>query len=334
MSAMRFIVSLQLREQREAVVAQPRVVGHDHDAVEESVDRRLSAPRASSACPYSPARRNARRPALRARGELARRALFRAARPAAPRRTAAGTRAAFLRMLPMRLLAAARLGASGSVLKIFTASSWRGTRSTRVGPQREHGVDLARRVAALPRNSRACARRKTSIELGLRRPRASYAGVESRERARRRARTARAAARARPGCASRPAPARRKPNGSLSPVGSWPMPKMPRAFRACRRAPRRTPTCDSRQRVAGEARPVVRFDRVGDGLRLAVVQRVVAAHDALQLGKLADHAGEQVGLGEPRGALGGRGIDAERARDRPASRCMRSTRSSWVPSLL
>ncbi len=38
--------------------------------------------------------------------------------------------------------------------------------------------------------------------------------------------------------------------------------------------------------------------------RLAVVLRVVAAHQALQLGKLADHVGGQIGLGESRGALG------------------------------
>ncbi len=58
-----------------------------------------------------------------------------------------------------------------------------------------------------------------------------------------------------------------------------------------------------RQPIAGEARPVVRLDGVGDLARLAVVQRIVAPHDALQLGELADHAGEKVGLRKPRGTL-------------------------------
>ena len=57
----------------------------------------------------------------------------------------------------------------------------------------------------------------------------------------------------------------------------------------------------ARQRVAGEARLVVVFDGVGDVVAEPVVQRVVAAHDALQLGELADHVGQQVGLGQLRG---------------------------------
>ena len=67
---------------------------------------------------------------------------------------------------------------------------------------------------------------------------------------------------------------------------------------------------------------------------LAVVQRVVAAHDALQFGELADHAGDEVGLGQLRGALGQR-----RRRRRPAGRwsrpgaASRRTRSPWLPSL-
>ena len=40
------------------------------------------------------------------------------------------------------------------------------------------------------------------------------------------------------------------------------------------------------------------FNRVGHLGRQAVVERVVAPHDALQLGKLADHVGHQIGLGE------------------------------------
>ena len=38
--------------------------------------------------------------------------------------------------------------------------------------------------------------------------------------------------------------------------------------------------------------------------RLAVVRRVVAAHDALQLGELAHHVGQQIGLREQRRPIG------------------------------
>ena len=71
----------------------------------------------------------------------------------------------------------------------------------------------------------------------------------------------------------------------------------------------------------------------GDALVLALRQRVVAAHQALQFGEFADHLGEQIGLGEHRRALG-----LVRHRRRPAgassraSRSMRSMRSAWVPS--
>ena len=47
------------------------------------------------------------------------------------------------------------------------------------------------------------------------------------------------------------------------------------------------------QRVAGEARPVVLRDRAATASVLAVVQRVIAAHDALQLGELAHHLGQR-----------------------------------------
>ena len=55
------------------------------------------------------------------------------------------------------------------------------------------------------------------------------------------------------------------PNGSLSPVGSCADAEQCRpASRACRRARRACATGAARQRVAGEARPVVLRDRVGD----------------------------------------------------------------------
>ena len=66
-----------------------------------------------------------------------------------------------------------------------------------------------------------------------------------------------------------------------------------------------------RQGVAGEARLVV----LGGGQRhflvLAVVAGVVGAHDALQLGELADHVGQQVGLGQLGAAFGQRHVVAE-----------------------
>ncbi len=71
-----------------------------------------------------------------------------------------------------------------------------------------------------------------------------------------------------------------------------------------------------RQRVAREARPVVLLDRRRDRRRLAVVLRVVAAHQALQLGKFADHVGGEIGLGELRGA---RALAADPRRSSPAS---------------
>jgi hypothetical protein len=67
--------------------------------------------------------------------------------------------------------------------------------------------------------------------------------------------------------------------------------------------------------VAVEARLVMALDGVGHRRGLAVGQRVVAAHDALQLGELADHVGDQVGLGQQCGALGLRHVGAEAPRN-------------------
>ena len=54
----------------------------------------------------------------------------------------------------------------------------------------------------------------------------------------------------------------------------------------------------ARQAVAGEAWFVVIFDGIGDVGSQAVMLGVVAAHDALQFGEFADHVGQQVGLGQ------------------------------------
>ena len=63
--------------------------------------------------------------------------------------------------------------------------------------------------------------------------------------------------------------------------------------------------------------------------------RVVAAHDALQLGELADHAGDQVGLAQARRLLDlrRRRRPARTAAISPASASMRSTRSAWRAEL-
>ena len=50
-------------------------------------------------------------------------------------------------------------------------------------------------------------------------------------------------------------------------------------------------------------------DGVGDGVGLALGAGEVAADDALQFGEFADHAGDEVGLGEARGAFGFVGED-------------------------
>ncbi len=72
--------------------------------------------------------------------------------------------------------------------------------------------------------------------------------------------------------------------------------------------------------IASEARQIVRLDGVGDFLRLLVVQRVVAPHHALQLGKLADHAAREVGLAEPSCALCLCGVGLQLGRDLPGER--------------
>ena len=60
----------------------------------------------------------------------------------------------------------------------------------------------------------------------------------------------------------------------------------------------RQPDRAARQFVAGKARFVMVFNRVGNLGCQAVVERVVTAHDALQLRELAHHVGHQIGLGE------------------------------------
>ncbi len=56
-------------------------------------------------------------------------------------------------------------------------------------------------------------------------------------------------------------------------------------------------------------------DGVGHARVLLLVERVIAAHHPLQLGELADHDADEVGLGEDGGALGEVGIGADQRRD-------------------
>ncbi len=58
-----------------------------------------------------------------------------------------------------------------------------------------------------------------------------------------------------------------------------------------------------RKRVPGESRLVVFTDRRCDDIRFAIGDRVIAAHRALQVRKLADHTGQQVAFAEPGRAL-------------------------------
>src|ERR1041384_7149143 len=84
----------------------------------------------------------------------------------------------------------------------------------------------------------------------------------------------------------------------------------------CRKAPSALPASLRRAQLAApNPRPIVLLDRVGDFARLTVVLGVVAAHFALQLRKFADHAGQQVRLRKPGGALGEHDVGAEATRD-------------------
>ena len=56
-------------------------------------------------------------------------------------------------------------------------------------------------------------------------------------------------------------------------------------------------------------------------------KRIVRSHHPLQLGKLADHQGEEIGLGEDGGALGIVGIGTNQRRDLLTSRYYGCTRS-------
>ena len=86
----------------------------------------------------------------------------------------------------------------------------------------------------------------------------------------------------------------------------------------------------ARATVVGALRRVMLADRVGDLGPLAVVARVIPAHDALQLGEFPDHAGHQIRLAQqpcPRREVGWRA--GHPLRD-PAARFSR--RAALAPS--
>ena len=88
-----------------------------------------------------------------------------------------------------------------------------------------------------------------------------------------------------------------------------------------------------RHRVGRALRLVVQLDGARDGRVHVLGLGVVAAHEALQLGEFADHAGDEVGLGQLGGALGERRLaQLLRVAICRASSLTRSARSNCVPS--
>ena len=207
------------------------ILGVHHDAVEECVDRRDAAWRAASAPPRSRACASARSTSRDDAGERFVQRLLRGLaqqrrrRPCRPRPASA-----FLRMLEMRLLAAVRLAASGSARNVDQRGEpraeiqrrdrarWRAPRRTspwsrrrrrrrcRVEEIRAQPLDhvVPQLVRPRSRSARAAARRRASTS--ARRSRSSFFSMRMR---------------------STPMAARRRPNGSLVPLGFWPMAKMP-----------------------------------------------------------------------------------------------------------
>ena len=126
--------------------------------------------------------------------------------------------------------------------------------------------------------------------------------------------------RSRSSCRSRivrstPSAARRNPNGSRVPVGFCPIAKMPASVSSLSASASAIPVRVSRNAIAGEARPVLLFERGADFGRFAVVLRVVLAHQALQLGEFADHQRQQIALAQLGGAARQRCIAADRLGD-------------------
>ena len=146
-------------------------------------------------------------------------------------------------------------------------------------------------------------------------PASPRAPRRTRRRRCRRAQRATAPARVRPGCATRRA---RRGAGRTDPCRRWAPGRCRtcrRALRACRRAPPPARPRSSGSSLARDLRPVVLLDGGGDAAAAPRRARVIAPHEPLQLGKLADHVGDEIGLREQRGAIGEGGVGAHQRRD-------------------
>ena len=109
--------------------------------------------------------------------------------------------------------------------------------------------------------------------------------------------------------------ARRRPYGSAAPVAFSPTPMIPTSWWSRSARPTSAPEVAARHLLRGAQGLVVVLDGVGDLCPEPFQPRVVSAHGALQLGKLAHHPGGEVGLAEPRGLedVGDQLLPAERA---------------------
>ena len=125
-----------------------------------------------------------------------------------------------------------------------------------------------------------------------------------------------------------PSAARRSAYGSLLPVGFSSMAQKPTSVSSLSASATATDDRVGRHAVGRAERLVVLLDGARDRRVLALQLRVIAAHQPLQLGELADHLGDEVGLGEPRRALGlvRIGADDRRELPAPAPRCARRAR--------
>ncbi len=131
-----------------------------------------------------------------------------------------------------------------------------------------------------------------------------------------------------------PSACRRNANGSFSPVGFSPTPNRPdQSFElVCE--------CNTQrggamwQRIACKSRVIVFANGRRYRCWLAIVLRVILAHHALQLRKLADHQRAQIGLGERRRAFDRGGIYSQLFSQHPtAIATIRSARCNCEPSL-
>ena len=211
----------------------------------------------------------------------------------------------------MRLFAAARLRPRAARGRRAPPRAASARRSRRAGSSREHGLDLVRGVAVLAQvaaRSRSSMKRDcASVSAALRATAAALVSSAQLERA----------------ASLLDEDAHDAERGAPQPERILVAGRAAGRCRRCRPASSSlsaSATAHARvahgQPIAGEARPVVLLD----GAATTAARRrprVVAAHHALQLGEFAHHAGQEVGLGEQRGAL----RVATRVSPRGSARC-------------